>query len=185
MSSPAPAARAAGPNAANTPAPIIDPSPITTASTVPSRRDSSGIPEPFYQCVKIRLFSNSAPPTLTASHSRPERGGNSAGAAVSQTVNGKSRLMEVDRGLSRAAGSERRCAAGTLARRPNRTGGNRCHTIRKLRWHRIPGPGALPVDVLDAKLATTEGPGVDVGQPHANLIMLVDVTATPLVSDLR
>src|ERR1700737_4543887 len=79
MSSPAPAARAAGPNAANTPAPIIEPSPITTASTVPSRRDSSGIPEPFYQCVKIRLFSNSAPPTLTASHSRPERGGNSAG----------------------------------------------------------------------------------------------------------
>src|SRR6266511_2972582 len=33
-----PAARAAGPNAANTPAPIIDPSPMTTASPIPSRR---------------------------------------------------------------------------------------------------------------------------------------------------
>src|ERR1700734_3612226 len=44
ISSPAPAARAAGPNAANTPAPIIDPKPITTASPVPSRRASSGCP---------------------------------------------------------------------------------------------------------------------------------------------
>src|SRR5436190_20604539 len=35
-----PAARAAGPNAAKTPAPIMDPSPIATASTVPSRRAS-------------------------------------------------------------------------------------------------------------------------------------------------
>ena len=50
---------------------------------------------------------------------------------------------------------------------------------------RIPGPGALPVGVLDADMATTEGPAVDVGQPHANLIMLVDVTATPVVGDLR
>src|SRR5690349_11267216 len=40
MSRPLPAARAAGPNAANTPAPIIDPSPMTTASPVPSRRAS-------------------------------------------------------------------------------------------------------------------------------------------------
>jgi hypothetical protein len=47
------------------------------------------------------------------------------------------------------------------------------------------GPGALPADVLDVIVATTEGPGVDVGQPHAKLIMLVDVTATPLVGDLR
>src|SRR5277367_657813 len=87
INSPAPAARAAGPNAANTPAPIIDPRPITTASTVPSRRDSSGIPKPLYQCVMIRLFSNSAPMTLTPSHSSCDSGGSSAGAAVSQTVN--------------------------------------------------------------------------------------------------
>src|SRR5580693_6429137 len=37
-SSPVPAALAAGPNAANTPAPIIEPSPMITASPVPSRR---------------------------------------------------------------------------------------------------------------------------------------------------
>ncbi|GAB3801020.1 hypothetical protein GCM10027605_17680 [Micromonospora zhanjiangensis] len=35
---PVPATRAAGPNAAKTPAPIIEPSPMTTASPVPSRR---------------------------------------------------------------------------------------------------------------------------------------------------
>ena len=38
MSRPVPAEAAAGPNAANTPAPIIEPSPMTTASTVPNRR---------------------------------------------------------------------------------------------------------------------------------------------------
>src|SRR5690606_5848777 len=37
---PLPAARAAGPNAAKTPAPIIEPRPIVTASKVPSRRAS-------------------------------------------------------------------------------------------------------------------------------------------------
>src|SRR3954453_18774880 len=37
ISNPAPAASAAGPMAANTPAPIIDPRPITTASPSPSR----------------------------------------------------------------------------------------------------------------------------------------------------
>lgn len=68
---------------------------------------------------------------------------------------------------------------------PDRAGGQLCHTIQKPRWRRIPGPGALPADVLDVKLATTEGPGVDVGQPHANLIMLVDVTATPVVGNFR
>ncbi|GAA0330937.1 hypothetical protein GCM10010151_20950 [Actinoallomurus spadix] len=47
ISSPVPAARAAGPNAANTPAPIIDPSPITTASPVPNLRARwSPPPEP-------------------------------------------------------------------------------------------------------------------------------------------
>src|SRR5262249_18761409 len=40
MRRPFPAARAAGANAANTPAPIIEPSPITTASAVPSLRAS-------------------------------------------------------------------------------------------------------------------------------------------------
>src|SRR6478735_7047634 len=40
MSSPVPAAPAAGPYAANTPAPIIDPSPMKTASPSPSRRSS-------------------------------------------------------------------------------------------------------------------------------------------------
>ena len=40
MSSPDPAAAAAGPMAANTPAPIIDPSPMMTASPRPSRRAS-------------------------------------------------------------------------------------------------------------------------------------------------
>src|SRR3954454_21519528 len=40
MSSPVPAACAAGPYAANTPAPIIDPSPMNTASPRPSRRSS-------------------------------------------------------------------------------------------------------------------------------------------------
>src|SRR5688572_27796299 len=39
-SSPDPAASAAGPNAANTPAPIIEPSPMTMASRRPSRRAS-------------------------------------------------------------------------------------------------------------------------------------------------
>src|SRR5450830_1727118 len=39
-SRPLPAARAAGPNAANTPAPIIEPSPIITADPVPSLRAS-------------------------------------------------------------------------------------------------------------------------------------------------
>lgn len=38
MSSPDPAAPAAGVNAAKTPAPIMDPSPISDASNVPSRR---------------------------------------------------------------------------------------------------------------------------------------------------
>jgi hypothetical protein len=80
--------------------------------------------------------------------------------------------------LSRSANPYERIKLTELA-------GNRCHTIRKPRWHRIPGPGALPADLLDAIVATTEGPGVDVGQPHANLIMLVDVTASPLVGDLR
>lgn len=37
-----PAAAAAGAKAANTPAPIIEPSPMTTASVVPSRRASPG-----------------------------------------------------------------------------------------------------------------------------------------------
>src|SRR5882757_373339 len=41
-SRPAPAARAAGANAENTPAPIIEPNPITTASPVPNRRASPG-----------------------------------------------------------------------------------------------------------------------------------------------
>jgi hypothetical protein len=41
-SRPVPAAAAAGANAENTPAPIIEPNPITTASTVPSRRVSPG-----------------------------------------------------------------------------------------------------------------------------------------------
>src|SRR5215217_803295 len=40
MSSPAPAAWAAGPTAANTPAPIIEPRPMTTASPSPRRRAS-------------------------------------------------------------------------------------------------------------------------------------------------
>src|SRR5829696_2097151 len=40
MSRPAPAASTAGPTAANTPAPIIDPRPITTASPSPRRRAS-------------------------------------------------------------------------------------------------------------------------------------------------
>src|SRR5262245_51929567 len=40
MRSPAPAAAAAGPYAANTPAPIIDPSPMKTASPRPRRRSS-------------------------------------------------------------------------------------------------------------------------------------------------
>jgi hypothetical protein len=44
ISKPVPAARAAGPNAANIPAPIIEPSPITTASPVPSRRANVGGP---------------------------------------------------------------------------------------------------------------------------------------------
>jgi hypothetical protein len=35
INKPPPAARAAGPNAANTPAPIIEPIPMTTASPVP------------------------------------------------------------------------------------------------------------------------------------------------------
>src|SRR5690349_20416044 len=38
ISNPDPAAEAAGVKAANTPAPIIEPNPITTASKVPSRR---------------------------------------------------------------------------------------------------------------------------------------------------
>src|SRR5687767_5734166 len=53
MRSPDPAASAAGPMAANTPAPIIDPRPMTTASPSPSRRASrlggwstSGRPSP-------------------------------------------------------------------------------------------------------------------------------------------
>src|SRR3954462_9247750 len=41
-SSPEPAACAAGANAAKTPAPIIDPSPISTASPRPRRRASAG-----------------------------------------------------------------------------------------------------------------------------------------------
>src|SRR5687768_12916156 len=40
MSSPDPAASAAGPTAANTPAPIIEPRPMTTASPTPRRRAS-------------------------------------------------------------------------------------------------------------------------------------------------
>src|SRR5687767_8014322 len=40
MSSPDPAASAAGPTAANTPAPIIEPRPMTTASPRPRRRAS-------------------------------------------------------------------------------------------------------------------------------------------------
>src|SRR4051794_17377337 len=43
MSSPAPAARAAGAKTANTPAPIIEPRPMTTASVVPSRLASAGL----------------------------------------------------------------------------------------------------------------------------------------------
>src|SRR4051794_27665564 len=43
MSSPAPAARAAGAKTANTPAPIIEPRPMTTASLVPSRLASAGL----------------------------------------------------------------------------------------------------------------------------------------------
>src|SRR5688572_12290097 len=44
---PEPAASAAGPNAANTPAPIIEPSPMTTASPSPNRRASRlGVPPP-------------------------------------------------------------------------------------------------------------------------------------------
>src|SRR6188472_3127291 len=39
-SRPAPAASAAGPNAENTPAPIIDPRPMATASPSPRRRSS-------------------------------------------------------------------------------------------------------------------------------------------------
>ena len=42
ISSPAPAAAAAGAKAAKTPAPIIEPRPMTTASPVPRRRASSG-----------------------------------------------------------------------------------------------------------------------------------------------
>ncbi|GAA1224191.1 hypothetical protein GCM10009608_70670 [Pseudonocardia alaniniphila] len=43
-SSPPPAAAAAGANTENTPAPIIEPSPITTASDVPRRRTKAGSP---------------------------------------------------------------------------------------------------------------------------------------------
>src|SRR5262245_13659280 len=42
MSRPDPAAAAAGPSATKMPAPIIEPSPIVTASKVPSRRCNAG-----------------------------------------------------------------------------------------------------------------------------------------------
>ena len=42
ISRPVPATLAAGEKAANTPAPSIEPSPMITASRVPSRRASSG-----------------------------------------------------------------------------------------------------------------------------------------------
>src|SRR6478735_4721354 len=42
MSSAEPAAAAAGPNAENTPAPTVDPTPTTTASRRPSRRCNAG-----------------------------------------------------------------------------------------------------------------------------------------------
>ncbi len=54
---PAPAARAAGPNAANTTAPIIDPSPITTASMVASRGDNAGLG--WVRCLDRRIATSS------------------------------------------------------------------------------------------------------------------------------
>src|SRR5271163_698369 len=149
INSPAPAARAAGPNAANTPAPIIDPRPITTASTVPSRRDSSGIPRPLYQCVKIRLFSNTAPMTLTPSHSRCDRGGSSAGAAVSQTVHG-SQIRSVSALLSMLTSAQ--TMATSIAR------SSRCRPDRRriaAGSNTRPSPATLPKPIAhttDARL---------------------------------
>src|SRR6187200_2776189 len=60
MSSPDPAIPAAGPMAANTPAPIMDPSPIMTASPRPSRRAS--------------LLGTSTPPALTGRDDRSRCG---------------------------------------------------------------------------------------------------------------